>query len=244
MNDDEVREALLNAVPPLTTPTDRLGEISRRVRRRRAWYSAASIAAVATVGGMVVAVPGLLFSGGENMAMSTGVGVSTSALVPQISRSPRGALPERTFSFDGGRCPSKLNLTSVAGGSNRPAGTSLAKPLTRVIVCRYRHAAFDLSVGDADLIAGPRSGDPQTFQAAVNLYLDLGAFRPSATVQPAGCQGPSPSENYSVDIVATWDTDSTLATYMYHRMICQNADGMAALRGLNTAVDALLGPPY
>ncbi len=57
---DEVRRMLLDAVPEVPTPDDRLSAVAARVRRRRARLATATVAAAALLVGIVVVVPQML----------------------------------------------------------------------------------------------------------------------------------------------------------------------------------------
>jgi hypothetical protein len=248
MNDDDVRQALIRAVPELKAPADRIGEVARRVNRRRARHGVAGSVAAAA---LILGAPLLFQLGRPGPALDVGGGWSA----PTASPGSPGSRAPKAGSADGvgpGVCPTVLDLmkpssTAVAAEGDDP----LSLPLRGVTLCRYRHANFDLSkpTGDATRIGGPRSGDPAAFGPAVNTYLQQRIWRaPSAgastSTSSSGCLMPSPSHDISVDIVFTVDANGEARQYRLVRTSCANPDAPKPARQLESAVDTRLGPPY
>jgi len=245
MSAEEIRGALIRAVPPLTVPPDRLAEVSRRVVRKRRLRLGLTLVAAAVASMVVVAAPTLLGFGGTGPGPGAPSGSpSSSARSARPSTRPStrpsgrpspsaphpSPPPTRTPS---GPCTGALDLMSgPLGGSDR----SVALPLVRVTLCRYRHAKFDLSSGLATYVAGPVSAKPSDFDGPVRDYVD----RP---VPSDGCLYRTPYQNVVVDLVFTTDSLGTTREYLFMRISCSN-NYVDPAASLEAAVDRVLGPPY
>jgi len=253
MNDD-IRGALIRAVPPLTAPPDRIAQVRRRSRRRRRQRATLSLVAAVAATGLAVATPALLSAAHR---VDGGTADSRPATQPfptgpAPTSGPAG--PDGTDGVGIGRCPAVLDLMSqspavVAGQDEKLP----ALPLRAVTLCRYRHAAFDLSVGTATRLAGPVQAPPGEFGGPVDTYVEQSIWRPPSTApgtpQPgtsppsSGCLMPSPWKNISVDIVYTVDARQVAREYLLMRITCANPDAPQPGRQLETAIDRLLGAP-
>ena len=181
---DDIRGALIRAVPPLTAPPDRIVQVRRRAARTRGRRTALSLIAAAAATGLAIATPALLSAAGSGRADSRTAGDR-----PANQPFPTGAAPtsgpagpDGTDGVGTGRCPAELDLMSqtpavVAGQDQRLP----ALPLRAVTLCRYRHVAFDLSAGTARRRAGPVQAPPGEFGAPVDTYVDQRIWRPPST---------------------------------------------------------------
>lgn len=253
---DDIRGALIRAVPPLTAPPDRIAQVRRRAARTRGRRTALSLIAAAAATGLAIATPALLSAAGSGRADSRTAGDR-----PANQPFPTGAAPtsgpagpDGTDGVGTGRCPIELDLMSqtpavVAGQDQRLP----ALPLRAVTLCRYRHVAFDLSAGTASRRAGPVQAPPGEFGAPVDTYVDQRIWRPPSTAPgtpspgasppSGGCLMPSPWKDVSVDIVHTVDARGIARQYLLMRITCANPDAPQPARQLEAAVDRLLGPP-
>ncbi len=251
MRPEQLRALLIDAVPPLAAPPDRIQTLAKRVSRRR------TRTAVLTVVTATLAVAGRA--------------IATRTLLP--ARQPGHVAPAAGRSgpvstVGVGRCPDRVDLMHQSAA--RIAGDTDAAvpvPLGSVTLCRYVHGAFDLSAPDgiAELRAGPATGDPGEFGTLINQYLaqlvypsqapsagsagsgspaGSGASGSPAPNRASGCLMPSPTANVSVDIVFAVDPTGHAHEYLLPRVTCANPDAAQPARQLDAAIDQLLGPPY
>lgn len=246
MRPENLHDLLVGAVPPLTTPPDRMAQVRRRVVRARGLRVSASVLGVlAIVGGAALGVHALAPVGrsGPNAvgqvpgatSVAPGASVAPSASVePSTGPSSRfRSIPPSGLGV--GQCPQSLDLMSV-DGAHRPDLTFQGPPAT-VTVCRYRHAAFDMSVGNADLLKGPKQGTSAAFAGPIQNVLN--------DTQPAtgGCLYPSPYQNLSVDVVYAVDAHGNKLDFYLMRIVCTGG-GDWAPSDLTGAIDGLMGTPY
>jgi hypothetical protein len=245
MNKPAVRARLLAVVPELTAPADRLGQVRRRASRRQA----VKVLTVAVAAGLALtAVGGALnlsptgsgrtdaFGTDPNIASTRepGTGV-TKSVKARPGRGPYAA--SELVGPD--RCPEALDLIG-------PRGVDVVEPragsadVRHVTVCRYKHEDFNLSVGDATLLDGPRRADPRTVAEALVPILNP----PPSNWNSAGCRMPSPTRNVTVDIVYVVDADGSASVHSLMRITCDNPWPADPYLKLRAAVDATMGAPY
>jgi hypothetical protein len=265
VNENEVRAVLLDAVPELTAPPDRMAEVSRRVARRRLLKLMAGVMA-ATVS--LVAVAGVAqrlsrFPAGRSTATNVNAGPSgwpgpTPSAEPSPSGRPWSSQPPSNRPSGGARpsrspggqpagglvgrdyCPPTLDLVGPLGVDVRPDEAASSR-VAGVTVCRYHAPYFDLSVDLASRRAGPVAGDPVEFGAALEPIVNP----PPSPWNPEGCRYPSPGRGpITVDIVYVVDVYAVPKAYPLARTTCANPWPADPKRKLEEAVDRLLGPPY
>lgn len=248
MNTDELRDALVRAVPPLTTPPHRMAEVSRRIARRRTRRVTLNVVGAAVAAALVVGTPMVLSLGADHVgrldiAVADGPGPTPGA---------DDAPPSRAGTV---RCPASLDLMSRPPAvRTAESDADVALPLKQVTLCRYRHASFDTSVGDATRRSGPRDGVPGQFATPLSQYLrqriwnppsaSAGAPDPSGSPPTGGCRYPSPTSNVAVDVVYTVDAGRVAREYRLYRVTCAPGSDPDPARQLEAAVDRVLGPPY
>lgn len=261
MTPEEIRGALIRTVPPLTVPPDRLAEVSRRVVRTRRRRVTLAVSAVVLATATATGTPALLSAAAPRSGtlIVPGNGIAPPSYLPSVhpfSGSPSdssgppllGPLSSGTATSGSGpaagleSCPHTVDLMSMSPGVvNGNGDATVALPLVQVTLCRYRHAAFDLSNGPATYLAGPATGKPGEFGTAVHDYAD--SHNPTRSPPSTGCLYPSPYRNVTVDLVFAADSAGTVRQYLLMRIGCSN-DYVDPARSLEAAVDRVLGPPY
>jgi len=262
MNKKDVRSALLDAVPELTAPPDRLAEVRRRAARQRTTRHTRAIVvgvlAVVVIGGymrlLAVGGPGAPGTGQSASATPStwpAVSVQPSARAEPSSEWPSpfgsrtsggesvpakaGPLVARDF------CPAVLVLGRPPFGVDEVPYHTGAPQVTHVTLCRYRHPEFDSSVGHGSLVSGPRRADPTAVSSALMPILQPAA---SNNWNSEGCRYPAPQTDIIVDIVYVIDVHGRAATYPLSRVTCQNPWPDDPEIQLRQEVDRVLGPPY
>lgn len=245
----EIKEQLLDAVPPLPAPPDRLAAIRGRVTaRRRMHRTGTAVAALASV----VAL-------GTTMAVLTPAGSGTPVGGPDSSGTPspwasRSGVPAPYRSGEpkdfpmpaAGVCPPSVDFMRMPMVEAYPGG--VLPQIAGVTLCRYTQSAFDLSKGENSLTSGPKTGDVNTFLNAFVVATTPIASSPPPSVavsssasEPLSCQPSSPP--FTVDVVFVHSSDGTTRAELQHRYLCVpgQTDSFSPLRA---AIDAELGPPY
>lgn len=109
MTDQDLRRTILDAVPPLAAPPDRMGDIGRRVRRRRlgrAGMSAAGVLAIAVAAASLTLLPGhgsRTAGGAPKLSVPTSVTTLTARqreaarLTAELKQLMAAALPDAEF---------------------------------------------------------------------------------------------------------------------------------------------------
>jgi hypothetical protein len=248
MNGNDMGKILLDAVPPLPAPPDRMAEVRRRAatrrRLRRAGTVVAAIAAVAVLGSVLTVLsPAQPASniGGEptqSPPQSRSVTVSPGPAIVGPPHTPYSE-PPKDFPMPGpGVCPPtvqfmRMPMLDLAPGRSMP-------PFSAVTLCRYTQSSFDLSQGENSLRTAPVAGNVTAFRDAFN---NLTMPRES-NWNSEGCREPSPGlPPFTVDVVFVHSPGNTVAVIL-HRYECANPWPQDPAIPLRTAVDAALGPPY
>jgi hypothetical protein len=231
---NDIKDLLLDAVPPLPSPPDRLAAVRRRALARRRLRRVGAIvggfvAVLALTGTMTVLAPADRPAGP--------IGGDPIPLPVHSSYSE----PPRDFPMPGpGICPPTVQFMRLAPLDLDP-GTTLP-PISAITLCRYHQSSFDLSEGENSLRTGPVAGDVATFRDAfVNLLIPR-----ASNWNPDGCREPSPGlPPFTVDVIFVHSPDGTTrAAPPMARYTCQNAWPQDPMIPLRAAVDAPLGPPY
>ncbi|GAA0943029.1 hypothetical protein [Virgisporangium aurantiacum] len=259
MND--IKQTLLDVVPPLPAPPDRLAAIrGRAAARRRMTVTGTALAALASVVtiGTTIAVltpadPGPFGAG----PASSGTGPVSNRPGPPVPPPPHSD-PPKDFPMPGpGTCPPavafrRLPLVEAFVGGRLPE-------ISAVTLCRYSQTTFDLSEGGNALIAGPDVADVTTFRNA--LVTTTQPYPPWAssdgppwasgsapsvpTASPSGSCSPGPvaPPPWQIDVVFVHSPDGTARALILHRHKCVPAvaDPITAVLA---AIDAKLGTPY
>lgn len=246
MRPENLHDLLVGAVPPLTTPPDRMARVRRRVARTRGLRVSASVLGVlAVIGGAALGAHALAPAGrsgpnavgqvpGASVAPSTSVAPSVEVSPSTGPSSGFRSIPPSGLGV--GLCPQSLDLMSV-DGAHRPDLTFQGPPAS-VTVCRYRHAAFDMSVGNAELLKGPKQGTPAAFTGPIQNVLN--DTQPDTS---GGCLYPSPYQNLSVDVVYAVDAHGNKLDFYLMRIVCTGG-GNGDAPDLTAAIDRLMGTPY
>jgi hypothetical protein len=254
MND--IKETLLNAVPPLSAPPDRLAAIRNRARaRRRMNMTGTALAALASVVALGTTMAVLTPADPE----SFGVAPAGSGTEPRPSMSPgeRESGPPKDFPMPApGNCPQSVKLGHMPTVDAYSGGT--LPPISGVTLCRYSQNSYALDEGENSLTSGPGSGDVNTFRnALVKATLPDPASSgggppwasgsasglPSASASSPCPPGPVAPPPWTIDVLFVHSPDGTTRAVILHRYTCDPplTDPMAAVW---TAVDAVLGRPY
>jgi len=254
MNKPEVRARLLAVVPELTAPADRLGQVRRQADRRRVKRLLMATLATGLALTAFVGALNLLSPAGAGGTFANDPDLATSASTPGPSPSRSGPRPGLTGSgipstgrgsyaandlVGRDRCPATLDLGGPLGVDVVPPGSG-SDEVSEVTVCRYRHEAFDMSVGKAIRLAGPRQADPASVARALVPILNP----PPSNWNSEGCRMPSPSRNVTVDIVYVVGADGSATVHSLTRITCANPWPADPAIKLRAAVDATMGPPY
>lgn len=251
MND--IKEILLDAVPPLPAPPDRLAAIrGRAVARRRMHVTGTALAALASVVtlGTTMAVltpPGPAERVGGGPASTPASGPPLAPPMPSGPAPSASGLP-KDFPMPGpGVCPPSVDFMRMPPADVWPGGA--LPEISGVTLCRYAQSDFDLSKGSNSLTSGPRAGDLNTFRPALTAATapiastsgDPSVGSSGATSTPPCTPGPG-TPPFTIDVLFIHSPGGTTAD-VRHRFECEPAphDPWSALR---SAVDAELGRPY
>lgn len=238
MND--IKKLLLDAVPALPAPPDRLAAVRGRAAARRRLHvmgtAAAAVAAVLALGATMTVLsaagPGDRTGGPATMGSPT---ISPSA--------PVAVEPPKDFPMPTpGACPPSVQLLRMPLLENYPGGT--LPEFAAVTVCRYAQTTFDLSKGENTLVAGPAAGDIGRFRTA---FAELAAPYSSPAVPSAPYSSSSAppcfddGPPYPVDVVFVHSPGGGSAAAFLLRTECGGPQSRHT--SLFAAVDAVLGPP-
>jgi hypothetical protein len=251
----DLKDLLLDAVPPLHAPPDRLAAIRGRARARRRINTMGTALAVLA---SVVAL-------GTTMAVLTPADPGPFGAAPASSGpgsppwpSPvRESEPPKDFPMPGpGVCPPNVRFRHMPTVDAYPGGT--LPLISGVTLCRYSQSTYALDEGENSLTSGPASGDVTTFRNAfTKATLPYPAASSEGTTVVSGsptsvpsvsassdCSpGPQSPPPWTIDVMFVHSPDRSTRALILHRYKCNPArtDPMAAAW---TAVDAVLGKPY
>jgi hypothetical protein len=260
MND--IKDILLDAVPSLPAPPDRLTAIrGRAVARRRARVTGTALAALASIAAL-----------GTTMAVLTPAGPGTPVGGPAPSSSnatyhwtspyPLPSQPPKDFPMPGpGACPPTVDFMRMPGLDLYPGST--LPTVSAVTLCRYSQNDPDVTKGQNSLRAGPVAGNVTTFRniftraVAPRSSAPVTPFNPSASGVPDGSGVPSASSSecpagaglppFAVDVVFVHAPDGSSRALVQFRYQCHDYgpdDANDPYQGMRAAVDAEFGTPY
>jgi hypothetical protein len=239
---NEIKELLVDAVPPLQAPPNRLADIQGRAatRRqlRRAGTAVATVAAVVALGVTMTvltpAAPAERFGGSPPYPSSAG-----SSGPPVEPSAGSSSAPVDTPPPAPGVCPPIVNLFRDPTLGEHIRGT--LPPISVVTLCRYTSSGVAGDLDDkAALRAGPANGDLTKFLPALSLVLTPQEFH-----NPGPCLDPSPGQPpYLVDVIYVHSPDGTTNMVPVPRKKCANLRPEDQSVALQTALDEVLGSPY
>lgn len=237
---NELKELLLDAVPPLTEPPDRLASVRGRATRRRLRH--AGTAAVATVAAVTALGTVLTVLSPAPSADRVGGPAAQSSGPAYVSPWPPDtpvSEPPKDFPMPAaGACPPTVDFLRMPSLDLFPGRT--APPVASVTLCRYNQSTFDLSTGANSLRAGPVVGDVATFQQAFAVAV---APRSSGPASPwasgPACQNTREGPPFPVDVVFVHAPDGTATATTLHRTECDEPTD--PYHPLRAAIEAALG---
>jgi len=253
----QFKDLLLDVVPPLQEPPDRLAAIRRRATaRRRMSMTGTALAALASAVTLGTTMAVLTPAG---PATQIAVGPAPSSSEPQsLYQGPYRSEPPKDFPMPGpGICPASVQFLHMPTVDAYPGGT--LPEISGVTLCRYTHSDYDLGAGEIALRSGPGTGDVNTFRDAFTRatlpypLVSSSGGPPPASGSPSGtpsvsasssCSpGPKTPPPWTIDVMFVHSPGGITRAVYLHRYKCDPplTDPMAAVW---IAVDAKLGRPY
>jgi len=273
MNEDEIRQRLLDAVPTLPEPQDRLavlrGRATARRRRRAGSVVMAAVAGVALVGALL-SIPA---RGGQpkDAAAYPNARTVTSAAPSNgltVTSRPSGQVAASTFAnptvsqayatvspgpdtTDPSGLPPRdapLPLSGTCPKSVDPMRLPIHNPWDAATwpqqVTAVTLCRYEHSTFDTSEGRNTLTQGPVTGDLAVFAAALHKALPPVRPIDHMGCRIANPGPPYTIDIVFVTASGDTGKAYLMLRTLCDPPWLENPERTLHEAVDAVLGPPY
>jgi hypothetical protein len=273
MNEDEIRQRLLDVVPTLSEPPDRLAVLRGRAtaRRRRRVGSAvmAAVAGVALVGALLsipapdgqlenaaahpsgrTVTPAAPSNGRTVTSRPNGQVAASSFANPTVSQAYATVSPGPDMTYPDGLPPrdAPLPLSGTCPTSVDLMRLPIHNPWDATTwpqqVTAVTLCRYEHSTFDTSEGHNTLTQGPVTGDLAVFAAALDKALPPVRPIDHMGCRIANPGPPYTVDIVFVTASGDTGKAYIMLRTLCDPPWLEDPERTLDEAVDAVLGPPY